>query len=470
MAPNSLAQRDVPASPEETEMRVSDLILPDVKDALRGDIHAIRDLVEELHPADTAEVFLSLEPEEGRLFLKALPVQDQVALLEELEAETRAEIVEQITPDVAARIVEEMSPDERADLFRELPENVAAKLLAKIPREEARDVQSLLAWPEGTVGSRMTTDFLSVSAESTVGEAIEHIRRVSEEMETIYYAYALSPEGFLRGVVSLRQLVISRPERRIAEVMDSDHLITVRPEADQVEAARLISKYDFLAVPVVDAEGKMLGIVTVDDVVDVVEEEATEDAQKMAAVAPLEDSYFKAGFVQMVKSRVGWLTLLFLGELITGSALQHYEASFESALALVYFIPLIVSSGGNSGSQSAGLMIRALARGEVVPSQAWRVALREMSGGLVLGAILGGIGVARALLWPGVGAEIAVVVGCAVLFVVLFGAVIGALLPLAIQRVGLDPAVSSAPMIASLVDVAGIVIYFQVAKAVLDLP
>ncbi len=451
-------------------MRVSDLILPDVRDALRGDVRAIAECVEELHPADTAEVYLSLEPEEARLFLKALPVKDQVALLEELEAETRAEIVEQITPDVAARIVEEMSPDERADLFRELPENVAAKLLGEIPKEEARDVKALLAWEEGTVGSRMTTDFLSVHAESTIGEAIDHIRKVSEEMETIYYANALSPEGSLRGVVSLRQLVISRPERRIFEVMETDHLVTVRPDDDQVEAARTISKYDFLAVPVVDDAGRMLGIVTVDDVVDVVEEEATEDVQKMAAVAPMEDSYFKAGFLQMVKSRVGWLTLLFFGELITGSALRHYEASFQSALALVYFIPLIVSSGGNSGSQSAGLMIRALARGEVVPSQAWMVAVRELSGGLVLGAVLGAIGVVRALLWPDVGWEIALVVGFAVLFVVLFGAVIGAILPLAIQRVGFDPAVSSAPMIASLVDVAGIVIYFQVARMVLGLP
>lgn len=451
-------------------MRVSDLILPDVRDALQGDVHAIAELVEELHPADVAEVFLSLAPEEGRLFLKALPVKEQVQLLEELEAETRAEIVEQITPDVAARIVEEMSPDERADLFRELPENVAAKLLAKIPKEEARDVKSLLAWPEGTVGSRMTTDFLSVSAESTVAEAIDHIRRVSEEMETIYYAYALSPEGSLRGVVSLRQLVIAKPDRRIAEVMESEHLATVKPDDDQVEAARTISKYDFLAVPVVDDAGRMLGIVTVDDVVDVVEEEATEDVQKMAAVAPLEDSYFKAGFLEMVKSRVGWLTLLFFGELITGSALQHYEDSFKSALALVYFIPLIVSSGGNSGSQSAGLMIRALARGEVVPSQFFQVFVRELSGGLVLGLVLGAIGVVRALLWPDVTQEIALVVGFAVLFVVLFGAVVGALLPLGIQRFGFDPAVSSAPMIASLVDVAGIVIYFQVARLVLGLP
>jgi magnesium transporter len=451
-------------------MRVSDLIRPDVRDALRGDVGAIAELVEELHPADTAEVFLSLEPEEARLFLKALPVQEQVLLLEELEAETRAEIVEQITPDVAARIVEEMSPDERADLFRELPESVAAKLLAKIPKEEARDVKSLLAWPEGTVGSRMTTDFLSVSAESTVAEAIDHIRKVSEEMETIYYAYALSPEGSLRGVVSLRQLVIAKPDRRISEVMETEHLVTVKPDDDQVEAARTISKYDFLAVPVVDAAGRMLGIVTVDDVVDVVEEEATEDVQKMAAVAPLEDSYFKAGFFVMVKSRVGWLTLLFFGELITGSALQHYEDSFKSALALVYFIPLIVSSGGNSGSQSAGLMIRALARGEVVPSQFLKVFFRELSGGLVLGLVLGAIGVIRALLWPDVTQEIALVVGFAVLFVVLFGAVVGALLPLGIQRFGFDPAVSSAPMIASLVDVAGIVIYFQVARLVLDLP
>ena len=450
-------------------MRVSDLILPEVREALHGEQSAIAALVEELHPADTADVFLALQPEEQGVFLKALPIQEQVKLLEELEDELRAELVEKIAPDVAARIVEEMSADERADLVRELPERVAQKLLAALPKEEAKDVKTLLAWPEGTVGALMTTDFVALPAELTATQAIERIRQVAAEMETIYYAYAVSPEGGLRGVVSLRDLVTARGDQPISELMEAEHLITVRADADQEEAARTISKYDFLALPVVDDAGHILGIVTVDDVVDVVQEEATEDLQKMAAVAPLEESYFRSSFFRVVRSRAGWLIFLFVSGFFTSHALELYEGSFQVLPALVIFIPLIISSGGNTGSQSAGLLIRAMALGEVAPQQAWKVLVRELASGLLLGSALGVMGLAYAAFGTGADAQVAMVVGFAVLGVVLFGSLVGALMPMLIKRLGLDPAVASAPMIATISDVAGILIYMTIARLLLGL-
>lgn len=451
-------------------MRVAHLILPDIRDALGGPPEALRELVAELHPADTADLFLALDPEEQTAFLKALPIPDQVTVLEELEADVRAQIFETYAPELAERLVAEMSADEAADLFRNLTPILSENLLARMPRDEAREMRALLAWPEGTCGAMMTTDYVALDAELSASEAIDRIRRVAEEKETIYYAYAVSPEGSLRGVISLRELVTAKPDRRVSDLMESEHVITVRATDEQRQAAQVISKYDLLAIPVVDDAGRLLGIVTVDDVVDVVEDEVTEDVQRMAGVVPLEDSYFRTSFFRMLKSRAGWLIILFVGEFFTGTALRHYEDSFAEALALVFFIPLIISAGGNAGSQSAGLLIRALAVGEVLPGQAWKVALRESASGLILGLTLAAIGMGRALLWPEVQFPVALVVGLAILFVVFFGGLVGGLMPLAIKKVGLDPAVSSAPLIATLIDVTGLIIYFQIARVILGLP
>lgn len=450
-------------------MRVADLILPEVREALQLDASVLAELVEELHPADLADVYLAVDDDLQPAFLRALPLGAQIELLEQLEAEERAEIVERTATDVAARLVEGMSADERAHLFRQLPDSVAAKLLAAIPKEDAREVTSILAWPAGTVGALMTTEFVALPAELTVEQAIARIRELAARVETIYYAYAVSPEGALRGVVSLRELVTARADRSVADVMGSDRIVAVQASADQEEAARTIAKYDLLALPVVDDAGKMLGIVTVDDVVDVVQDEATEDLQKMAAIAPLEESYFRSSFLRVVRSRAGWLVLLFVGGFFTSNALRGYSAAIEALPLLVVFIPLIISSGGNTGSQSAGLLIRAMALGEVGPKQVWQVLVRELATGLLLGAVLAIIGFLYAGWGIGVEPRVAAVVGVAVMSVVLFGALTGAVMPLLIRRLGLDPAVASAPMIATVSDVAGIVIYLSVARALLGL-
>ncbi len=449
-------------------MRVCELFLPEVRDALQSDPAAIRELVEEIHPVDAAEIFLGLKEEEQLTFLKALPIAEQVEILEEIDDDLRADLFEKIAPEMAARLVAEMSADERADLFHELPAPLAAKILAKLSKEDAKDLRSLLAWPEGTAGALMTTDYVELEAEMTVAEAIERIREVAEDVETIYYAYAVSPEGSLRGVVSLRSLVLSRPERSIADLMDTEHLVTVHGSDDQAEVTQVIAKYDLLAVPVVDDAGRLLGIITVDDTIDAAEEDATEEVQRLSGMEPLEDSYLKTSFFQLIRSRAGWLVLLFVGEMFTGNAMRAFEDSLSNAIALVFFIPLIISAGGNTGSQSAGLLIRALALGEVVPRQALGVAAREVMSGLMLGTILAVLGALRAFLWDGIGPQIALIVGLSIVCVVTFAALMGGLMPILVKKVGLDPAVASTPLVATVVDVVGIVLYFGIARALLS--
>ncbi|MBR2978757.1 MAG: magnesium transporter [Myxococcaceae bacterium] len=449
-------------------MRVCELFLPEVRDALKSDPAAICELVEELHPVDAAEIFLCLKEEEQLVFLKVLPLTAQVEILEEIDDDLRAALFEKIAPEMAVRLVVEMSADERADLFHELPAPLAAKILAKLSKEDAKDLRSLLAWPEGTAGALMTTDYVELEAEMTVAEAIERIREVAEDVETIYYAYAISPEGSLRGVVSLRSLVLAKPDRSIAELMDTEHLVTVHGSDDQAEVTQVIARYDLLAVPVVDDAGRLLGIITVDDTLDAAEEEATEEVQRLSGMEPLEDSYLKTGFFQLIRSRAGWLVLLFVGEMLTGNAMRAFEESLTEAIALVFFIPLIISAGGNTGSQSAGLLIRALALGEVVPRQALSVAVREVLSGIMLGVILALLGAARAFLWEGIGNQIALIVGLSIVCVVTFAALMGGLMPILVKKLGFDPAVASTPLVATLVDIVGLFLYFGIAQAILE--
>ena len=449
-------------------MRVCELFLPEVRDALKSDPAAICELVEELHPVDAAEIFLCLKEEEQLVFLKVLPLTAQVEILEEIDDDLRAALFEKIAPEMAVRLVVEMSADERADLFHELPAPLAAKILAKLSKEDAKDLRSLLAWPEGTAGALMTTDYVELEAEMTVAEAIERIREVAEDVETIYYAYAVSPEGSLRGVVSLRSLVLAKPDRSIAELMDTEHLVTVHGSDDQAEVTQVIARYDLLAVPVVDDAGRLLGIITVDDTLDAAEEEATEEVQRLSGMEPLEDSYLKTGFFQLIRSRAGWLVLLFVGEMLTGNAMRAFEESLTEAIALVFFIPLIISAGGNTGSQSAGLLIRALALGEVVPRQALSVAVREVLSGIMLGVILALLGAARAFLWEGIGNQIALIVGLSIICVVTFAALMGGLMPILVKKLGFDPAVASTPLVATLVDIVGLFLYFGIAQAILE--
>jgi len=446
---------------------VTRLLLPDVAEALRNDPRSVVELTEELHPVDLADLCAELDDGLQLALVRALPVVDGARLLEALERQERVDLFGRLATaalDAAVDVAEAMAPDERADLFGELSEDTRTALLAKMERAESRDVQQLLAYPEDTAGALMTTNFVALSGEATCARAIEDVRRSAAEMETIYEAYAVDPHGTLLGVVSLRDLVLAKADKAIAEVMQPN-VISVDVEADQEECARLIAKYDLLALPVMDRARRIVGIITVDDVVDVLQDEATEDAQKLGAVEPLEDSYFNTGFWALVKKRYKWLVILFVGGLFTGTAMKSFAGELRLVPALLLMVPLIISSGGNAGSQSASLMIRALAVGEVRPRDFARIVLRELAIGLALGVLLSVVGLGRVLLWPETRSTAFVLTVCsAIVGVVALGATVGAGLPLVLRRLGLDPAVSSTPFIASLVDVLGLVMYFELAR------
>jgi magnesium transporter len=444
------------------------LLLPDVSEALRSDPASVVEMTEELHPADLADLVGALDDELALKLLKALPVEEGARLLEALDEDRRTTLASQMAASdrpAMVELVEEMSPDEAADLVADLPEETRNEILIEMPQEEQRDLRQLLAYPEGTAGALMTTNFVAVAAHDTVSEAIEAIRRDAEEMETINYAYAVDEHGTLLGVVSLRDLVISRGDKRIAEIM-KPNTIAVDDNEDQEEVVRLAAKYDLIAVPVIDRNRHMVGIITVDDVVDVIEEEATKDAQQMGAVAPLEHTYFNTSFWSFVRKRAPWLAFLFVAGFATSAAMKGLTGTFENYAALLWFVPLIISAGGNAGSQSATLMIRALAVDEVTPKDFYRVILRELVMGLALGIILAVFGVGRALAWDATRTmAIVLTVSLSVLVVVTVGSMIGAGLPLLLKRAGMDPAVSSTPFIASLSDVMGLLIYYEIARA-----
>jgi len=443
---------------------ITSLILPDVHEILKGgDGEELRRALGHFHPADLADLVQSLDDPEKVQVFQALRNRIRVETFEHLEEDDQLRLVDLMGRKGMVEILDAMSSDDRADLMQALPEATLDALLPHLAQAERNDVKKLVSYPEDTAGALMTTEYASLPAETTVAEALERLRKIAPERETIYYVFVVrGPERKLEGVVTLTELVRAKPGRRLEEIMNRD-VITLPVDADQEEVARVFERYDFLAMPVVDGVGHLLGIITYDDILDVVEEESTEDAHRMGAVEPLDEPYLRAGFWSLAWRRGLWLSVLFFGEMFTTSAMGHYEATFAQILGLVLFIPLIISSGGNSGSQSATLITRAIALGEVRFSDWWRIFWREATMGLVLGGFLGAIGYARAYLW-GNGHGLATVVAIAVVCVVTCGSLLGSLLPLVFKRIGLDPAVTSTPFVASLVDVVGIVIYFKIAQ------
>jgi magnesium transporter len=446
---------------------ITSLLLPDIREILRGgDAAELRGALSHLHPADLADLMTAAEDVDRVRVFESLEAPDRVQTFEHLEEEEQLHLLDLLGRERMVAVLDAMSSDDRADFIKALPEGTIDALLPLLAQAERNDVRKLVSYPEETAGALMTTEYAALPAEMTVGEALDRLRKVAPERETIYYVYVVGREDRkLLGVVTLVELVRAVPGRRLEQIMNRD-LITIPVSADQEEVARAFEHYDFLAMPVVDSEGRLLGIVTHDDILDVVEEESTEDAHRMGAVEPLEDPYLKVGFWSLARKRGLWLSVLFLGEMFTGTALERYEGVFAHAMGLVLFIPLILSSGGNSGSQSASLITRSLALGEVRFRDLFRVFRRELSMGLVLGGFLGIVGLVRAWFWQG-DASLSMVVGLALVGVVTIGTLLGSLLPLLFQRVGLDPAVTSTPFVASVVDIMGVILYFEIARWVL---
>jgi magnesium transporter len=449
-------------------MRFAPLIGPEIHQLLKEDPDQIRELLEEIHDEDLADLIGDLPDDEAAELLARLPAEEAAPIFERLDDERQEAIVTELGPESTAQIAVEMSSDERADLIKELPEEVGGQVLASLEQidpQVAENVETLAQWPERSAGGLMTTDYVSVTPMMSVSEVIQGIRKKGAEAETIYYVYALSANKRLEGVVSLRDLLLADGPVRVAEILTSN-VITVPPEMDQEEVAKRLAKYDLSAIPVVSENGVLLGVITVDDVIDVLTEEQSEDVQKLAGVAPLEATYFQTSFWTFIKKRGPWLVILFVEEFFTGSALRHYDTVLQAVTRLSYYVPLLISTGGNSGSQSSTLIIRGLAVGDIKLRDWWRIAGRELGQGLVLGVILASIGMLRALTW-GDGPQFAIVIGCTLVGIVIMGCTVGSMLPLGLRRLGFDPATSSGPFIASLVDVLGIVIYFNVAQLVL---
>ena len=454
-------------------MHLAQLLGPDLQEALNTDPSGIVDALEEFHPEDIADLVEELPEKLTCDLMRILPTTLGADVIERVNSDLQEAILRSLAPQQRAALLSEVDPDDRVDILQELPQEDARRALEELERNDpvaASEVRELRVYDESTAGGLMTTDFVTLSPDVKVWEAIDTLRDAAHggEAEIVYYTYVVNSEGQLLGVVSLRDLIINGSGQALSDIM-TEKIVKVDVHDDQEEVAHAIARYDLTAVPVVDNNNRILGLVTVDDVVDVVIEEATEDAQKMSAVLPLEDSYFETGLGEFIWKRATWLVVLFFGQLLTATVMEENEDALQTMIELVVFIPLIIASGGNAGGQSSTLVIRALAVGEIRSKDWLRVLSREVIIGIAIGLCLGLIGFMRAFLFgEGQAAiQLAVIAGTGILCIVTLGTIIGSLLPIAIRKAGLDPAVSSAPFIASLIDVIGLIVYFGLARWVI---
>jgi magnesium transporter len=435
-----------------------------------------RSFAEESAP-DIADALDAMEPEEAAAVLALMPAERAVETLDQPSLDQASEMLALLPRDQAAPLLAGMSADRAADVLKEMEEEVRSDLLGRLDRENRATLDRLLAYPEGTAGSIMTTEFVSVPSNWTIAQVLHHIRMVERTRETVYAVFVTDPvKQTLVHAVPLRRLISGDPHANVLTAAPARRLVSVSAQAPREEAIRLISRYDLLAVPVVDSRSHLIGIVTVDDVIDAMVERDTEQVQRMGGMAAVGESYRDAGFWHMIRKRAGWLSILLVGEMLTVTAMQGFQGELEKAIVLSLFIPLIMSSGGNSGSQAASLLIRALALQEVTLRDWWRVFLRELPSGITLGAILGLIGFVRIAAWQHFGIYdhgphwllVGLTVAAALLGIVTFGSMCGAMLPFILKRLGFDPAIASAPFVATLVDFTGLVIYFSVAAVILS--
>ncbi|NNJ27026.1 magnesium transporter [Alienimonas chondri] len=440
---------------------INTLLGPDLRLMIEeGDAEGLRAFCEELHPAALAEVLADLEDDTVWSVLSHCSLPRQVEIFEFLSLHRQVELVDAIGKERLSKIVGEMSSDDRVDLLSRLDPVRVENLLPLMAKADRADVRRLLAYPEESAGSIMTTEYASLSEDSTVAEALQSLRKQAPDAETLYYVYVLGPDRRLDGFVSLRDLVTARPERQVGELMRRD-VVSARVDDDQEKVAGQVMRYDLLALPVVDEANRLVGIVTHDDAMDVVQREAEEDVLMMGGVEPLADSYSETGVLELAWKRGKWLMFLSLVALATAQVLQRFEGVSEEYTWLVLFLPLVLASGGNAGSQSAALIIRAIALNEQGAGP-WKLAGRELLVGGTLGALLALIGYLSGYFWFSLGAAESVMVAGTVFVVVIMGTVCGSLLPLASKKLGADPALMSTPLITAVMDVTGVVLYYGV--------
>jgi magnesium transporter len=424
-------------------------------------------LAERIGPSEWADLVPRLDPGEVAVLLQWLPDDEVPQLLEELSPAEAARILRTLSAPEAAVVLAGMDPDDAADVVEELSDPEAEGILIRMSPEEAAEIRGLADFPPESAGGIMTPDFVAVSGDAKAAEAIAAIRRLVDEAETVNYIYVIDTERRLLGVLSLYRLLLSPAYTPVGELM-APTTVRIRASADRETAARLLTERNLLAIPVVDDDDRLIGIITEDDVADVLEAEATEDIERLGGSQPLNVPYRVSSVPLLVRKRIGWLLLLFVAEAYTGTVLRNFEAELSAVVALSFFIPLLIGTGGNIGSQTVTLIVRAMALNEVSFQDVAWIVFKEMRVGLVLGAIMAVIAFGRAALLN-VGTDVGVVVSITILAICIWSATVAAVLPLALRRLRIDPAVVSAPLITTLVDGTGLIIYFEIAKYVLRL-
>ena len=454
---------------------LSQLLQPEIKALIdERKLSTLKEILSEWTPTDIAELLSEISENEQAILFRLLPNELAADTFEYMEFDTQVNLLKAMGKEDVAKILNEMSPDDRTALLEDLPSSAAKQLIMHLSLKEREIAQTLLGYPENSVGRLMTPDYIAVKPNWDMYQTLSHIRKFGKDSETLSVIYVIDEKGKLIDDIRIRDIILSSPEKTINDLMDENFVDLVVTD-DQEKAVQIFKKYDRVALPVVDHFGVLIGIVTVDDVFDVAEEEATEDIQKIGGLEALEEPYSTMPLFLMIKKRVTVLTLLFVGEMLTATAMGFFENQISKAVVLVLFIPLIISSGGNSGSQASTLVIRAMALGEITLRDWWKIMKREVISGLLLGAILGSIGFVRISIWEyfsNIYGVHWVLIGLTVSFslvgVVLWGTLSGSMLPFILRKFGLDPATSSAPFVATLVDVTGLVIYFTMAMIILS--
>jgi magnesium transporter len=450
---------------------INTLLLPELREMLAtDDVAGLVEFCDAMHPARAAEFMEGLSPEETWRVLQAADPQQRVEIFEYLDQDRQVEILEFGDPHETSQLIADMAPDDRVDLLKQVEPETVDALMPLVPTEERRDINRLSQYPEGTAGSLMTTSVARLPESLTVGQAIEEIAQQTKNHETIYYIYIVDSENHLRGLISARQLLmhLGTPDEPVADLMQRD-LVSVEATDDQEAVAAKVADYNFMAIPVVDNEHHLVGIITHDDVIDVFREEAEEDAYRAVAIAPLEETYLNTPLHTLSWKRGVWLSMLLCGSFLTVIALQSFDETLVSVKWLPFFLPLIVSCGGNSGGQSATLIITSLTSGDLTLRDWWRVLRRELVMGMTLGAWLGAIAYLGALMVVDEATPLQLlVVPMTLVIVVICGTLVGGALPLIFKRLGLDPALMSNPFVAGLIDITGIVIYMTICLIMLE--
>ena len=459
---------------------VGKLLLPEIKSLIEArNFGALREMFREWPPADVAEVIVDMDEDDRVIIFRVLPSALAADVFEYLDVEAQQQLLRAMAHEQVVAILNEMSPDDRTALLEEMPSAAARELIRLLTPEERKTATALLGYPEDSVGRLMTPDFIAVKDDWTVQQVLDYVREHGQDKETLNVIYVVDDRGKLIDDLRIREVLLRPLTTKVRDIRN-DTFAALKVNDTQEQALNIFRKYDRVALPVVDSNNVLVGIVTSDDMLDVAEEEATEDIQKFGGVEALEEPYMRISLFQMVRKRAVWLVVLFLGEMLTATAMATYQDELAKALVLALFLPLIISSGGNSGSQASTLMIRAMALGEVKLRDWWRVMSREIQAGIALGTILGVIGVLRVSAWALIDENyfhrqpygphwplVAITVGVALVGVVLWGTLSGSMLPFVLRRFGADPATSSAPFVATLVDVTGLIIYFSIALLIM---